>query len=239
VKYVLGLDLGSEVDPAAITILKRVEKFQERDKRIPSHGVQTEKRKVINELHMVYIKEIPLHTEYPIIVQKVSEMMNNPEWVGQIHCVVDRTGVGIPVTQLMTNANIPYIGVMITGGKQANATKDHYNVPKVDIITALLVAMQVKRFKMPKINSVSEAMRKDLSRFNDELAGFKMKVNNRTKMIAYEADTEKLHDDLVISTALAVWWMNEVYGDSPVSSISQGGDTYPDYEKEKKKLPKT
>ena len=235
-KYCLGLDLGSEVDNAAITILKRVEKFQAPDMTIPSHGVRNEQRKVVNELHMIYIKEIPLGTPYPDIVHKINTMMNNPEWVGQIHCVVDRTGVGIPVTQLMTNAKIPYVGVMITGGKQMNATKEHYNVPKVDIVTALLVAMQVKRFKMPRVSSVSKDMQKDMARFNEELGRFKMKVNNQTKKIAYEAETEKVHDDLVISTALAVWWMNMVYGDSPISDISQGGNTYPDYQKEENKI---
>ena len=228
-RYCLGLDLGSEVDPAAITIIKRFERFQEPDMTIPSHGVRKERRKVINELHAIYFKEIPLNTDYPVIVQKVSEIMNNPEWVDNIHLVIDRTGVGIPVQQLMINAKLNPIGVMITGGSQENVHEDHYNLPKRELVMNLLIAMHTKRFKLPQPQSVNPEMRKNLARFAEELGNFKMKINNRTKNIAYEAEQEKVHDDLVISTALAVWWLNKVYGDSPVVQVGSKGEEYPDY----------
>ena len=228
-KFCLGLDLGNEVDHAAISILKRFERFQAPDMTIPSHGVRMERRKVINELHMIYIKEIPLETDYPIIVEKIRTIMNNPEWVGQISLVVDRTGVGIPVHQMLINAGLNPIGVMITHGKDENVHKDHYNLPKKDLVMNLLIAAQTKRLKLPRPQSVDKEMSKGIIRFTDQLSDFKMKINNRTKNIAYEAATEKIHDDLVISTALAVWWMNKIYGDSPVVETGSNNDQYPDY----------
>lgn len=238
-KYCLGVDLGKENDPGALTILKMHEQFQEVDITIPSYGVRKEKRKIINELHLIYITEVPLGTSYPKFVEKIKMIINNPKWVGQISTVVDRTGLGIPVVDMMIEAGINPVGVMITNGKEMNAAKDHYNVPKVDLITALLTAMQMKRFKMPLPDSVKPDMRKYIMKFKEELTEFKMKVNNRTKQIAYEAATEAVHDDLVISTALAVWWMNMIYGASPESDITKGGDKYPDYQKRKKNPKKT
>jgi len=211
-RYVLGLDLGSERDPAAIAILKRIEKFQK--KQLSFHNsrpIRQEKNRIVSELHLVYMENIPLKTAYHDIVAKVKYMLDHPDWVGDIMLVVDRTGVGIPVMQNMVQEGLSPIGITYHGGNTVNQKDGHYNVPKRDLVTALLVAMQMGRFKTERPENMPI-----IKKFEDQLQGFKMKINQRTGHDSYEAELERIHDDLVMAAAMAVWWFDRVY---PQSSL--------------------
>ncbi len=50
--------------------------------------------------------------------------------------------------------------------------------------------------------------------FRDELAGFQMKINKATGSDSYEAWLERIHDDLVMSAAMGVWWLDQTHGTS-------------------------
>ena len=157
------------------------------------------------------MERVPLKTPYPDIVNKIKYIVNQPEFVDQIALVVDRTGVGIPVMQMMYQQGLAPIGISIHGGERVTTSADNFGVPKRDLVTALLTAYQMKRFKTQSPDKMPI-----IKEFRDELAGFQMKINARTGADSYEAWLERIHDDLVISAAMGVWWMDKTMGTSTV-----------------------
>ena len=215
-RYVLSVDLGSEQDYTAISIIERIEKL--RDPNIPKTGLwQPEKKPVtvISELHLKDMQRVPLKTPYPEICEKLLHIVNDPLFVGRIQLVVDRTGVGIPVIQMMRQIGLAPIGISIHAGETVGVSKDVYRVPKRDIVTALLAAYQMRRFKTPPPSKLPI-----IKTFAEELQGFVMKINQKTGHDSYEAWMEKIHDDLVISAAMAVWWFDKTHGVSTI--VKQG-----------------
>lgn len=211
-RYCCCMDLGSENDYAAMGILERIEKV--RDPNIPSvnsRPIRTEKIMIVSELHLKYLTRIPLKTTYPKICEMIKTVIENPEYVGDIQLVIDRTGIGLPIMQMMYLYDLAPIGITITNGNSANGTKHGYNVPKRDIVTALLAAWQSGRFKMPPPEKMPI-----IETLVEELQGFKMKIDQKTGHDSYEAWLEKIHDDLVIAIGLGVWYMDKTQGISSV-----------------------
>jgi hypothetical protein len=94
--------------------------------------------------------------------------------------------------------------VVITSGDTAREMGDGvYHVSKSNLVTALMDLVQRKRLK------ILEGV-KDFDAFFEQLDGFGYKVNSETRNLTYEAMKERIHDDLVISTALAVWYAERV-----------------------------
>lgn len=217
-RYVLSVDLGSEQDYTALSIIERIEKVQ--DRNLPMHNsrpIRNEPVLIVAELHLTFMERVPLQTPYPIIVEKIGYIMNRPEFVNQIALVVDRTGVGLPVVQMMYQAGLAPIGIAIHGGENTKAKEDGFNVPKRDIVTALLTAFQMKRFKLPPPSDMPI-----VKQFEEELTGFRMKIKQSTGHDSYEAWMEKIHDDLVISAAMGVWWFDKTHGVSSVKEVNPG-----------------
>ncbi|MCK5614045.1 hypothetical protein KAR91_69925 [Candidatus Pacearchaeota archaeon] len=207
-RFCLSVDLGSENDYTAFSLIKRVEKIQ--DKGIPSFNsrpFRDEPTIVIAELHLTHMERVPLKTPYAKIVEKIGYIVNRPEFVDNIALVIDKTGVGIPVIQMMYQAGLAPIGISIHGGERVTTSKTDYGVPKRDLVTALLAAFQLRRFKMPPPSKLPI-----IKEFSEELTNFQMKMNAKTGHDSYEAWLERIHDDLVISAALGVWWMDKTHG---------------------------
>ena len=215
-RYCLSVDLGSEHDYTALSILERVEKLRDNNIDSPnSRPFVREKPVITAELYLRYLARVPLKTPYPEIVQKIKYILNRPKYVQNIALVVDRTGVGLPVIQMMYDQGLAPIGISIHGGETVKSSKDHYSVPKRDIITALLTAMYMKRLRIPPISALPVV--KD---FKDELANFRMKTDQRTGHDSYEAWLDRVHDDLVMSVAMGVWWVDRTHG---VSTVVENG----------------
>ncbi len=211
-RFCLSVDLGSEHDYTALALLERVEKLQDRNiLSYNSRPIMDEPVIVTAELHLVHMERVPLKTPYPTIVEKIGYIVNRPEFVDQIALIVDRTGVGIPVIQMMYQQGLAPIGITIHGGNSVTTSKDNYGVPKRDLVTALLSAYQMKRFKTksPEVMPI-------IKEFRDELAGFQMKINQHTGNDTYEAWLERIHDDLVVAAAMGCWWMDKTHGTSTV-----------------------
>ncbi|RLI54578.1 MAG: hypothetical protein DRP09_12655 [Candidatus Thorarchaeota archaeon] len=207
-RYVLSVDLGSEQDYTALSILERVEKIQE--KNIPNHhAFKDEPVTIMSELNLTWLERVPLKTPYPAVVDRVFSIVNRPEFVNNIALIVDRTGVGLPVMQLMYTRGLAPIGISIHGGERVSASKNYYGVPKRDLVQALLQAFQMKRLKLPPPREMPI-----IKEFAKELSGFKATFNKNTGHDSYEAWLERIHDDLVLSVAMGVWWADKTHGTS-------------------------
>ena len=152
------------------------------------------------------IRDSPLGTSYPSIVACVVDRcaaLPRPgyrDFTPQL--VVDATGVGRPVVDLLRDAQprATIVGAIITGGNAAahDATTGYWGVPKRDLASTLAVLLQSARL------NVAPAL-PDAAVLQQELLNFKVKITAAAHD-TYGAWREGQHDDLVLATALATWW---------------------------------
>ena len=139
--FYVGLDLGQSADYTALAVVQDVTKEN------PAGG--TEKY-----LHLRHLERYPLRTLYPDIADQVADLMRNealspweydPSRLRHSRhapeLIVDNTGVGPAVTDLLKKKGLRFKAITITGG-------DKYRVPKRDLVSALEVPFHTGR---PKI----------------------------------------------------------------------------------------
>jgi hypothetical protein len=191
--FYVGVDLGQAQDFTAICVLEKTED----EETAP--------------LHVRHLERPPLGTYYPEIVERVKELVRDPalrethyNWHSGLNetslpeLVVDATGVGRPVVDMMRREGLSFAPVLITGGDIEHHDNGFYKVPKRNLVSAVQIALQSGRLKIAEELSLAETLRK-------ELLNFRVKVNISTAHDSYEAWREGDHDDLVLATALACW----------------------------------
>jgi hypothetical protein len=179
-QYFVGLDLGQSQDYTALSILER------KDRKPFTYDAR-------------HLQRFPLGTSYPDIVAKVSDMMRRAPLVDNADLVVDATGVGRPVIDLFNNARLRPVAVTIMGGSTVTEEKSRvFRVPKRDLVINLQVLFQQGRFR------IADAL-PDSQTLLNELINFKVKITTSAHD-TYEAWREGIHDDLVLSVALAAWY---------------------------------
>ena len=111
-RYFVGLDLGQKHDFSALAVLDRVETKGEWD------PWQMAYRKDIT-LRLRHLERVPLGTPYPDIVRRVRDVGQSSALGGQYELVVDATGVGAPVVDMLYQARLPcrVSPVTVTGGR--------------------------------------------------------------------------------------------------------------------------
>jgi hypothetical protein len=178
---VLGVDLGQAHDYTAIALIEA--------HRGPSYN-------------LTLLERPELKTSYPRIVQRVVEMMKKLKGlVPDEHCqlVVDATGVGRPVVDLMRERGLAPIPVTITGGSTELHEDWCYRVPKRNLVSNAQVLLQQRQLKVAGDLPLGPLLIK-------ELEAFKVKIDPLTAHDSYSAGREGIHDDLVMGVALALWW---------------------------------
>jgi hypothetical protein len=134
-----------------------------------------------------------LGLSYTKVVQRVCEIMHNPTMAGQSRLVVDATGVGAPVVDLLRHAGIGgrTTAVTITGGEQAHGGDERWSVPKKDLLMGLEVLLEAGQLV------ISQNLR-DADTLLKELEAMRPAINKAA------ADSPE-HDDLALALALACW----------------------------------
>lgn len=195
----MGLDLGQAQDYTALSVvdaLPTVRKYQES---------RYESMKDIQSLPLNYqvrhLQRYKLGTSYPDIVEDVA---SKAKQINGTALVIDHTGVGRPVFDLFERARLKPLGITITGSDTAHGEGRQWRVPKRDLVGVLQVAVQGGRLKVAK--DLPEA-----TTLINELLNFRVKINLKTAHDSYEAWREGVHDDLVLSVALACWAATQFY----------------------------
>jgi hypothetical protein len=80
----------------------------------------------------------------------VAELVGSPELNGCCELLVDATGVGKNVVDLlrMARLNCTIKAAVVTGGVGEQQGVGYYHVPKRDLITGLVVALQSRRLQV-------------------------------------------------------------------------------------------
>ena len=205
---VIGVDLGLAQDFTAIAVLDRLEVVepepvkQERERKrnyyienkqpVPA---DCEPPKPIYDL--VDLDRPQLGTAYHDVVTGLAVMVREEAKGREARLVVDATGVGRPVVDMLKGVGLRPIPIIITAGHYAHNDGGYWNVPKKELVTTGLALLQSKRLRfaaeMPGVQTLM-----------DELTGFKLKVTTAGNE-TFEPWREGEHDDLVFALCLACW----------------------------------
>jgi hypothetical protein len=175
----MGVDLGQTTDYTAICVVKR------QDPRPWGY-------------HVVYLERLPLGTTYPQVVDRVKTLLHTEPLRGDTALVVDGTGVGKAVVDLMVAQGLAPLDVSIHGGEAVSVDGRHYRVPKRDLVAVLQVLLQSKRLLVAA--SLPEA-----GTLVKEMLSFRVKITEHAND-TYAAWRENAHDDLVLAVAIACWF---------------------------------
>ena len=197
--FYVGLDIGQSADYTALAVVQTVRETNEQGS-------------IESFLHLRHLERYALRTLYPDIAESVASLMRDERLTEPVRLVprtslhapelvVDNTGVGPAVTDLLKKKGLRFKAVTITGGDEVHAVGGgKYRVPKRDLVSALEVPFHTGRLKVAEDLPLWGALK-------EELLNFRRKVDLRTAHDSYEHWRETDHDDLVLATALACWWI--------------------------------
>ncbi len=104
--FIIGVDLGQARDYTAIAVLERIEELT---------GEAAKGRWLTQvRYEMPHLERPPLGTSYPAIIARIKDLIARLPAYERLKIVVDRTGVGRPVTDLMRAAKLKIIPITIT-----------------------------------------------------------------------------------------------------------------------------
>ncbi len=176
--FYIGVDLGQKQDHTAIAVVERGEFLLVR-----------------------HVERVALGTPYPLVVAYLREMTGRKEFERQCALVVDATGLGGPVVEMLRGAGLgcEITAVTITGGeREARSGGLSVSVPKRDLIAGVQVALENGDMRIAK-------KLKELGSLVRELVDVRITSGLNTGRVRIGADGYGEHDDLVIALALACW----------------------------------
>jgi hypothetical protein len=185
-RTVWGLDLGQAQDYSALAVNSMTRTPGESGRQAWSHGFRV--------LH-----RWPLRTSYTSIIDDLGKLAEElpGSWL-----VVDATGVGKAITEMVFEAHLPVakvVPVVIHGGHRSTLEGGCWHAAKADLVGSVNAAMQRKALAFaPGLREAPQLQR--------ELRAFRSKVNMVTRHESYEHWRERDKDDLVFAVGLAVWY---------------------------------
>ena len=207
-RYYVALDLGQAMDFTALAVLERLVTLGPRDM------ATYEWRKEVS-LRLRHVERMSLGTSYPAVVERVRGITGSRELEGRCELVVDGTGVGRPVVDLLRGARLGcrILPVTITGGDSESYSDGYHRVPKRDLVTGLQLLVQQDRLQIA-------AKMKDAEVLLREMREMQVRVTDagREQFGVWRSGS---HDDLVLAVALSAWAANRVlpvlrYGTTPI-----------------------
>ena len=196
--YFVGLDLGQSADYTALAVLQTVKE-------------RTDGGNFRTVLQLRHLQRYPLRTSYTTIADGVVDVMRSEALTGdeydparhrvaraRAELLVDKTGVGRGVTDILKERGLKFTGIVIHGGETTHRTDGAYHVPKKDLVAALEVPFDRGTLKIAEGLELWPALR-------EELQSFRRKQNPRTSHVSFEHWRDSDHDDLVLAVAMACW----------------------------------
>ena len=197
--WVIGLDIGQRRDYSAIAVLDSAEETSGTRDPVTYEYIR---RKLIRLRH---IERVRIGTPFSGVVDRVGEIVCDPRLQGS-SLVVDATGVGAPVVELLRAARLRcrLIPAQITGGSDESSDAAYYRVPKRDLVVGLQVLIEQWDFEIVGGSPAAEALVKELTAFKA--------TRSTSGNLRYQGS----RDDLTMALSLAWWWMRKLsYGHGP------------------------
>jgi hypothetical protein len=154
--FYLGLDLGQRRDHTAIAVVER------RELRLGYRAPE------FDGVWVRHLERVALGTPYPRVVERVREILRHKELAGRCSLVVDETGLGGPVVDLLRRAQLgcEICPVTITGGARESQVGASWNVPKRDLLTGVQVLLEQGDLKIARKLRQAGALMQELMDVN-------------------------------------------------------------------------
>ena len=177
-RFYLALDLGQAADHTALVVL-------ERRRKAP--------------LRLRYVERMALGTSYAAVVERVRELAGSRELAGKCELVVDGTGVGRAVVDLLRDAGLGcrIRAVSITAGETESYRGGYHRVPKRSLVLGLQAVVQ-------RDGLMIAGEMKDAEILLREMREMRVRVGDGGRE-EFGVWRRGEHDDLVLAAALAVW----------------------------------
>ncbi len=192
---IAGLDLGQTQDYTALAFVEAHGTW--RELRLPpgTYGPEGHWDAPVT-FDVRHLQRFALGTPYPQVVDEVARLVRDTEGAS---LVVDATGVGMAVVELLRLAGVTPIPLIITGGDAVtcDAASGVVRVPKRELVGVLQVGLQTRRLRIAQ--SLPQA-----SVLVDEMLNFRARITPNAHD-TYGAWRERSHDDLVLAVAIACW----------------------------------
>ena len=195
--FVVGVDLGQSQDHSVVAVVEIVG------------------RRPHEEHHLVHYQQMPLGGHYSALADHLvllrrklgGELVSTERGAyreSKVDFVVDATGLGQVVLEMLEDRRLQPVGVTITGGQMAHRTGRHWSVPKSELADTIQVDLEQRRLKItPHVPHAGVLL--------DEARSFIRTVTRTTGHETFEAARGK-HDDMILALGLALWYANRVVG---------------------------
>jgi hypothetical protein len=172
-------------------------------------------------IHYYDIKKIEKYQGlgYEEMADRTAILMQNPKLRLNTDLIVDGTGVGDAAVEMMRKRGLYPVPIIFSGGEKPQEhyaqfgnvfkgtkgaiagaqTLEYISVPKKDLVDAGKVMIQQGRLRVAPGRWNED--------FKTQLSKFKGKVNENTGNKKFEAETEQVHDDLVVVYLMGAWWI--------------------------------
>jgi hypothetical protein len=192
--YVIAASLGSGADPTGIAVVEQ------------EMTGSSNYKAVTKALRMRHLERLPTDANYPDAVTAIGRLLASPDIAEAENCggadvVLDVTDVGRQIVELFQREGIKPVIVTVTGATEAEDQVERgiWRVPKVELVGGLRVAWEDKRLKMAEgVELMPELL--------DELRNFQMRPKKRLDLNDPESWRDSDRDDLVLASAVGVWW---------------------------------
>jgi hypothetical protein len=196
--FLLGLVLGQAHDFTALAVLEKGWPEDDRAEERAHYAVR-------------HLERLPLGTPYPGMVARVGERVHAlAAREAHLTLVVDQTGVGRPVVDLLRAARLPcrLVPITITAGQAVTQVEEQtgrtkhvgFHVPKRDLVGTLAVMLQSARLRVAQDLPDAQLLVQELLNFRVTIS-----PSGRDSYGAGDEWREGAHDDLVLAVALAAW----------------------------------
>ena len=194
--FVIGVGIGQAREFTAIATFERIEELT---------GKAEEGRWTTRVRYKLpHLERPPLGTPYPVIIKRLQKLIAGLPAHGRLNVVVDQTGCGRPVVDLMRKEGLRIIPVTVTTIGVAHFERGTYNLPKRELISNLAILLQSERLKIARALP-------DAAAHIGELQNFKM-TTTPAGNDAYGAWRQSDHDDLLLAGAIACWYAERRLG---------------------------
>jgi hypothetical protein len=193
--WVVGVDLGKSVDSTAIAIIHHTIKGT--DQWQVNHARQIWREESIQRFDLVHLQRLPLGMNYVSQALAIGEMMQRePLKSAGAKLVVDQSGVGVGVVDLMEANGLQPIRLQITAGAEETQEGRIHRVAKTILISRLEAAMHAKELHVAAALSEADALREELKDFQRHVTA--------SGANTWSARSGK-HDDIVLATSYGIW----------------------------------
>lgn len=171
--FSIGVDVGQAVDHTAIAVIEKTD-----------------------YLDLRHLERLPLGLSY---LKMTDRLFTVHGALPGSKIILDFTGVGSPVADILRDKGAVLVPVSITGGKEAHCVDGVWRVPKRELVRGLVTALETGLLRIAKGLPYAEILKAELQDFE---VRFTDKGNT-----TFDGATE--HDDMVIAAALAVWGLSD------------------------------